>query len=115
MSSERKNEYTSLEEFTSQYIGVWGPRDDHWLGLEFTYRGVEYRFHTWAMYNEKNTILPDGREAMFGLYQRIGDSNDFILLEEFADMDDALESTCIKGVKFREVIMDPDTELTGQD
>ncbi|MDO5310027.1 MAG: hypothetical protein Q4G03_11135 [Planctomycetia bacterium] len=111
----RKNEYTSLEEFTSQYIGVWGPSDGHWFGLEFTYRGVEYRFHTGPMYDRKDMILPDGRMATFGLYQRIGDSNDFTLLGVFDTMDDVLESTCIQGVKFREVIMDPDTELTGQD
>ena len=41
--------------------------------------------------------------------------NDYTLLEEFASMDDALESTCIEGVKFREVIMDDNTELVGQD
>lgn len=29
----RLNEYTSLSEFTNQYIGVWGPSDDHWFGL----------------------------------------------------------------------------------
>ena len=30
----RKNEYTSLEEFTSQYVGEWGPSDGHWFGLD---------------------------------------------------------------------------------
>ena len=35
----RKNEYTSLEEFTSQYVGEWGPSDGHWFGLDFEYKG----------------------------------------------------------------------------
>ena len=38
----RINEYNSLEEFTSQYIGEWGPSDGHWLGLDFIFRGNEY-------------------------------------------------------------------------
>lgn len=111
----RKNEYNSLEEFTSQYIGVWGPSDQHWFGLDFFYRGKEYRFHTGSMYNPENTILPDGRTASFGLYLRIEDTEKYQLLEEFATMEDVLESTVIGNRPFREVIMDDDTELLGQD
>ena len=29
----RINEYNSLEEFTSQYTGIWGPSDGHWFAL----------------------------------------------------------------------------------
>ena len=42
----RKNEYESLEQFTSQYVGEWNPSGGHWFGLDFMYRGKEYRFHT---------------------------------------------------------------------
>lgn len=109
----RKNEYTSLDQFTSQYIGEWGPSDGHWLGLDFLWRGKEYRFNTGSMYNSENTILPDGREAIFGLY--VKDEGKYNLLGEYASMDDALKSTVIGGVSFREVIMDEETELMGQD
>lgn len=114
----RKNEFNSLEEFTSQYIGVWGPSDGHWFGLDFSYNGIEYRFNTGSMYEKQDTTLSNGKEALFGLYRK--DSNPkakrrYVLLEEFADMEDALNSTCIEGVTFREVIMDDNTEILGQD
>ncbi len=114
----RKNEYKSLEEFTSQYIGVWGPSDGHWFGLDFIYKGVEYRFHTWAMYKDERKILPDGRKIVFRLYRKNEEDisgKDYVLLGEFATMEDALDSTCIEGTPFREIIMDDDTELQGQD
>ena len=114
----RKNEFNSLEEFTSQYIGVWGPSDGHWFGLDFSYNGTEYRFNTGSIYEKQETILPNGKEALFGLYRK--DSNPkakrkYIVLEEFADMEDALNSTCIEGIAFRNVIMDDNTEILGQD
>ncbi len=114
----RKNSYNSLDEFTSQYTGIWGPSDGHWFGLDFSYNGTKYRFNTGSMYEKADTILPNGKEALFGLY-RI-DSNpkankEYILLEEFADMEDALNSTCIEGVAFRNIIMDANTEILGQD
>ncbi len=114
----RKNEYTSLDEFRSQYVGIWGPSDGHWFGFEFAYNGNEYRFHTGSMYNPRMTVLPDGQLAEFGLYRRNTDENaerDFTMLEEFATMDDALKSTCIEGRPFAEVIMDDDTVLLAQD
>ena len=70
------------------------------------------------MYEKEDTVLQDGRVALFGIYRKNArkvDGKDYTLLEEFATMDDALESTCIEGVKFRDVIMDDDTELVGQD
>lgn len=113
----RKNEYNSLEDFTSQYTGVWAPFEGQWLGLDFSYNGIEYRFNTGAMYKEQNTILPNGNEAIFGIYRKNNNptSKKYILLEEFADMEDVLNSTCIDGIAFRNVIMDDETELLGQD
>ena len=39
----------------------------------------------------------------------------YILLEKFADMEDALNSMCIEGIAFRILTMDDDTEILGQD
>jgi len=119
----RVNEYNSLEEFTSQYTGCWGPSEGHWLGLDFLYNGNEYRLQTGSMFNSQNTILDDGREALFGLYQKIPtrdkrfspDHFTYTLLEEYADMDSLLTSTVIEHRLFREIIMDDTTELIGQD
>ena len=114
----RKNIFHTLEEFTSQYIGVWCPADGHWFGLDFSFNGTEYRFNTGSMYEKEDTVLPDGREAMFGLYRK--DENphttrQYLLLEEFADMESALNSTCIDEMLFRDVIMNDNTEILGQD
>ena len=111
----RLNEYNSLEEFTSQYIGEWNPSEEHWLGLEFSYNGNIYRFNTGSMYNENDTILPDGRIALFGLYLKNKSEPNFTLLGEYACMEDVLNSRVIDGVKFKSVIMDECTELLGQD
>ena len=114
----RKNEYNKLEDFTSQYIGEWAPSDGHWFGLDFSYNNVEYRFNTGSMYEPANSILTDGREAVFGIYRKESNSKakkEYTLLEEFADMESVLESTCIEGIPFRLVIMDDDTKLLGQD
>lgn len=114
----RKNEYNSIDEFTSQYVGVWGPSDGHWFGLDFSYNGNEYRFNTGSIYEKNDTILSDGREALFGIYRKDSNSNaakEYVLLEEFADMEDALKSTCIEGIPFKQVIMDDNTEILGQD
>ena len=71
----RINEYKSLDEFTSQYVGEWGPSDGHWYGLDFSYHGIEYRLHTGSMYKKGNTILPDGREDSIIIYYcQSGDS-----------------------------------------
>ncbi len=114
----RKNEYESLEQFKSQYVGEWGPSDGHWLGLDFVYSGVEYRLQTWSMYR-KEAILPDGREVMFELHRKKQDvalgEKEYELLGEFADMSELLECTVIQGRPFNEVIMDDDTEIVGQD
>ena len=114
----RKNEYVSLDEFRSQYIGVWAPSEGHWLGLDFSYKGNEYRFQTGPMYAADYTILPDGRTAVYGLYYKNNDGKaveEYDLLAEFATIEDVLISTCIEGRPFAEVIMDDDTELLGQD
>lgn len=119
----RINEYNSLEEFVSQYVGEWAPSDSHWFGLDFSYRGNEYRLHTGSMYNSESTILPNGREALFGLYIKmpansessIAESYTYNLLGEYADMPELLESKVICNTPFKEVIMDDSTELLGQD
>ena len=114
----RKNEYTSLAQFCSQYTGVWAPSEGLWLGLDFSWHGQEYRLNTGSMYNPYNTILPDGREALFGLYKKRSPSHsstEYELLGEFSSMSDILSSCLIGDRPFSEIIMDDDTELLGQD
>ena len=111
----RKNEYNTIEDFTSQYIGEWNPSEGHWFGLDFSYHNKEYRFHTGSMYNSEDTILADGREAVFGLYVKNNNVDKYDLLEEFATMEEALKSKAIENTLFQDVITAEETELLGQD
>ena len=114
----RVNEYNTIEEFTKEYIGLWNPSEGHWFGLDFKHNNVVYRLHTGSMYQQTNTVLPDGRKALFGIYQ-LCDSTDtgscYELLGEYADMNDLLGSTIIDNRVFSEVIMDDSTEILGKD
>ena len=107
-----KNEYKSLKEFTSQYIGEWGPSDGHWLGLDFIYNHEEYRLHTGCMYE-------DEADTLFSLYKKLSPSynntHEYLLLEQFDSMDKLLDSSVIDNHKFKDIIIDSNTELIGQD
>lgn len=110
--------YTSLEQFKSQYTGVWDPSEEKWFGLDFSYGGCIYRFQTGAMYEANNELLKDGQEAIYGLYKKEsqpGDGREYSFLEGFATVEGALESTCIEGVPFSEIILDERTIFLGQD
>ena len=107
------NEYTNQDQFLSQYTGEWSPSDGHWLGLDFGWHGQVYRFQTDSMYNPQNTILPDGREARFGVYRKAGLS--YELIGEYATPKEALEQCKIENTLFGDIIIDESTELLGQD
>ena len=115
----RVNEYQTLEAFTSEYNGVWAPSDGHWFGLEFSYKGQDYRLHTGQMFLEDPDYTDDGREVLFGLYAMKGKKSckdtEFVRMASFASMEDLLKYTGIDNRPFREVIMDDDTKLTGKD
>lgn len=114
----RINEYNSLEEFMSEYTGVWSPSGGHWFGLDFKYNGVTYRLHTGEMYHEEAKVLADGRTSLFGIYQLlevVGTNYKYGLLGKYADMNDLLESTVIDGRPFKDIIMDDMTEILGKD
>lgn len=72
-----------------------------------------------SMYNSEDSMLSDGRVALFGIYKKreckFDSCNQYELLGEYADMHDLLESRVIEGRPFSEVIMDDYTELLGQD
>lgn len=113
-----KNEYKSIEQFTSQYVGEWNPSEGHWFGLDFVYEGIEYRFNTGCMYDE-SCIMPDGRDVLFTLYRKkkytYTNKKEYELIDRFSDMKDVLESRAIKGKLFKDIIIDNNTELVGQD
>ncbi len=118
----RKNELKSLEELKAQYRGVWGPSDGHWLGLDFSYNGHEYRLHTGTMYGDKEKIDEKGTITQFRLYRKTEEKdpkhpniNLYELLDEKDSLEALLDSTAIGDIPFGIVIMDDETELLGQD
>ena len=114
----RINEYRSLDEFTSQYIGEWSPSNGHYYGLEFRYRGKDYRLHTWQMHADDPEFTPDGREVLFGLYEmnrKAQGTVRFDRMSSFASMEDLLIFDGIDDRPFSEVIMDDSTQILGQD
>ena len=118
----RKNEYNSLDEFLSQYIGIWGPSDGHWFGLDFLYKGKEYRLNTGTMYGEKDKTDDNGNIIQFGLYRKTNKKDPkhpniylYELLDEKESVVALLDSLAIEGIPFRDVIMDDETVMLGQD
>ncbi|WP_302390629.1 MULTISPECIES: hypothetical protein [Phascolarctobacterium] len=71
------------------------------------------------MYNSKCTILPDGEEALFGVdrFSAIKDSkgHEYSLIGEYSDMENLLNNCTIDGIKFRDIIMDDNTQMIGKD
>lgn len=112
----RKNEFKSLEDFTSQYTGEWNPSGGHWFGLDFKYNGNEYRLNTGNMYKEEPDIASDNRPVMFCLYKKNDeDFDEYELLNQFSSMQALLDSNVIANIPFRDIIMADETELLGQD
>ena len=118
----KKNELKSLEELRSQYIGIWGPSDGHWFGLDFSYHGIEYRLHTGSMYGDSEVTDDNGFIKQFGLYRKTNTKDPkhpslslYELLDEKEDLEELLNSTVIEGIPFKCVIMNDETILLGQD
>ena len=117
----RKNEYENIEQLKSQYVGVWGPSDGHWFGLDFMFHGQEYRIHAGTMYGNKDNI-ENNVVKQFGLYlktnepdERFPDICKYVLLYEFKSFDELLKNAIIDGTPLEIAIMDDDTEMLGQD
>ncbi len=117
----RKNEYDNIEQLKSQYIGVWGPSDGHWFGLDFKFHGQEYRIHTGTMYGNKDNIEND-IVKQFGLYLKTNEIDarfpsicKYVLLYESKSFDELLKNAKIDDTPLEIAIMDDDTEMLGQD
>ena len=111
-------EFTSIDQFLSQYTGEWGPSDGHWYGLDFSWNGCKYRFHTGAMYESEPLTLPDGRDADFGVYRKLDNpvgGHEYELIGKYATTAEAVKQCIIDGISLAEIIVHPDTELLGQD
>ena len=68
----------------------------------------------WILAGEgRNTVLPDGREARFGVYKKEGSA--YALIGEYATPQEALAQCRIQGMTLGDILEDESTELLGQD
>lgn len=115
----RINELTSVDELRTMFTGYWSPSEDKFLGMDFEYRGCEYRLHTGAMYKDHMDILPDGRKSLFNLYRRdMGNKKaiKYVLMGGYATMDELLSGSVVDRNKTNgDVIMDDSTKILGYD
>lgn len=117
----RKNEYNNIEQLKSQYIGVWGPSDGHWFGLDFMFHEKEYRIHTGTMYGDKDNV-ENNVVRQFGLYIKTNELDEkfpgifkYVLLYEFRTFDELLKNAKIDNTPLEIAIMEDDTQILGQD
>ncbi len=82
------------EQFLSQYTGEWSAirRALVWLGFWLARAGIS--FSDGFMYHPANTVLPDGREARFGVYK----GSAYALIGEYATPQEALAQCRIQGM-----------------
>ena len=64
-------------------------------------------------------MYEDEKDALFSLYHKKEEINhnekEYELLGQFESMNALLDNTFLNNTQFRDVIMDDDTELLGQD
>ena len=104
----RINEYNNLDEFISEFKGVRNPANNLWLGLEFFYQGNYYRFDTsdGKFYLKKIILISKDSYP---------DVEGYEIIAENTSMQEILDNVVIGNRKFRDVIMDDNTEILGKD
>lgn len=122
----RINEYNNLQEFIYEYeSGRSLPSDNidrqKFMGIEFKFNGVYYRMCREPMDESNVVMLPNGKIGQYDVMILHCENTGYPLSESFeligwyADLSDVLENCIIQGHKFRDVIMDDNTEILGKD
>lgn len=121
----RINEYNSLEEFRDEYAIGWClyglDKKAHYMGIEFVYKGTYYRMCREPGEDSLFPLLSDGRRGRYDVLifpydeQGVPSCDLEKLVGWYADIDDVLENCIIDGRKFRDVIMDDNTQIMSKD
>ena len=91
------------------------------MGVEFKYNNVYYRMCRESLDENEKVTLSDGRTGQYDVIllhcEKTGypQSESYELIGWYADLDDVLENCMIQGRKFKDVIMDEQTEILGKD
>ena len=112
----RVNEYKELKDFIYEYeSGRSIPADNldrqKFMGIEFKYNDVYYRYSDFTKdkLQQYDVILLHCEKTGYP------QSESYELIGWYADLDDVLENCMIQGRKFKDVIMDEQTEILGKD
>ena len=49
-NTDHYGKYKNVEQFKSEFTGVWGPSDNKWTAIDFTYGEKGYRMDTGCIY-----------------------------------------------------------------
>lgn len=104
----RKNEYTELSDFLSEYTGKRDPANNKWYGLEFKYDGLYYRLD----YSSDTILL---FKLLFENGNRYPAPSNYDAIGQYNNMVELLECTICDNKKFKDIIIDESTELLSKD
>lgn len=116
-NTDHYGRYTSIEQFKSQFTGVWGPSKDLWTAIDFTYGEKGYRMDTGRIYGTEPEETADGKKALFytytkrDKYETIDDDDKhplYIFDSCYATIDDVLKHFEIDGKKLKDIILEDD-------
>ncbi len=97
--------YDSLEEFIKEYSKEYDYYGENSIGMDFTYKDEEYR-------------ICREYDDVYYVYKVIGEGEemDWEILKICNSMEELLDDTSIKNVKFRDIVMDEEnTIIHGKD
>lgn len=116
----RINYYSNLQQFYDEYSDIPIANIRKFIGIEFIYKNKYYR-----MCNEpKGSGVPcdsNGTELSFAVYEVdwhgniCGHNFTYTPLGFYHDLDEVLDNCIIQGRKFKDIIMDDNTEIISQD
>lgn len=122
----RINEYNNLQEFIYEYeSGRSLPSDNldrqKFMGIEFKFNGVYYRMCREPIDESNVVMLQNGKIGQYDVMILHCENTGYPLSERFeligwyADLNDVLDNCILQGRKFKDVIMDDQTEILGKD
>ena len=100
--------YNNIDEFKKEYTGFRDPSNNKWYGLEFFYNNKYYRFDyvatnisIYILVISKNKVYPD--------------IDEYILIGEYSNIDEALNSFYIDNKLLKDIIIDDSVKILGKD
>jgi len=114
----RVNEFKDLQEFINEYDFESNIDCEKHIGIEFTYNNNYYRMCCEPLDISEFPLLENGKLGRYdvNIVHWITDTEfEYELIGWYSDMNDLLENCIIENKKFKDIIMDDNTEIIGKD